>query len=538
MADSTRIKLFTLTLAALATPAGALSVKGGLEALEELRVRPKIAGTVLSVKTSLHAQVSEGQVLAVLDARALAAETEQAGAQAGLTGAVAGQTGAQSADAKKMAERRRRLEEIGAETQAEVGIAEDRALILKEDAEEAEEKAKGAQVRYIKTRGALRRAEIVSLVDGWVTELSVEAGQTVVAGVEREPLLTLAEDLGKLRMRAALTRPQASDLKEGQPVKFAVERFPGMAFSGVAAKIKELPGAAGAPPLFEADLRVDNPGNLLWPGDKAEASWGEDAGMAKTAEELDPSRLAARPKAFTDQDLAVVIGIEEYQNLPPSEYSRSDAQTLKRYLLALGMREGNIQLLLDEKATFSAVTKVVETWLANKLREGGRVVVYFSGHGAPEPASGDAYWVPWDGDPNYLKQTGYPLKRLYEKLGALKAREVIVLLDSCFSGSGGRSVLARGARPLVLMAPPPALGPEIAVFSAARAAQISSSSPAKRHGVFTWHFLRSLEAGKRSLTEIHDAVAPAVEDEARSLNVEQNPELVPPAEAAKGRFLF
>jgi len=44
--------------------------------------------------------------------------------------------------------------------------------------------------------------------------------------------------------------------------------------------------------------------------------------------------------------------------------------------------------------------------------------------------------VPYDGNPSFIDQTGYPLKRLYESLSKLNAKEIIVALDSCFSGAG------------------------------------------------------------------------------------------------------
>ena len=43
---------------------------------------------------------------------------------------------------------------------------------------------------------------------------------------------------------------------------------------------------------------------------------------------------------------------------------------------------------------------------------------------------------------------------LKAKAEALKAKEVIVAMDACFSGAGGRSVLAKGARPLVMQVDP------------------------------------------------------------------------------------
>ncbi|MEI6610848.1 MAG: caspase family protein [Deltaproteobacteria bacterium] len=233
---------------------------------------------------------------------------------------------------------------------------------------------------------------------------------------------------------------------------------------------------------------------------------------------------------------AVVIGIENYRSIPKSDYSRSDATLVKAYLKALGFQERNIEFLTDEKATRTDIEKSLEAWLPNRAKKDSTVLVYFSGHGAPEPAKGEAYLVPYDGDPNYLPVTGYPLKRLYASLGKLEAREIIVVLDSCFSGSGGRSVLAKGARPLVMMAPIGILSSNIAVLSATQGSQISTSSPQKGHGVFTYYFLKAIKDGKKNLAEIYEHITPQVEDEAKLLNVQQSPSISPDVEKIRNKF--
>ncbi|MGD8366791.1 MAG: caspase family protein [Desulfobacterales bacterium] len=232
---------------------------------------------------------------------------------------------------------------------------------------------------------------------------------------------------------------------------------------------------------------------------------------------------------------AVAIGIENYRNLPKSEYSENDAVWVRNYLVALGFQERNIDLLTNEKATKTDIEKSIEAWLPNRV-ENGTVFIYFSGHGAPDPATGEAYIVPYDGDPNYLAVTGYPLKRLYDRLGKLQAKKIIVVLDSCFSGSGGRSVLAKGARPLVMMAPAENVSSNMAVLTATQGSQISTSSSEKKHGVFTYYFLKAIKDGKRDLFEIYDTIKPQVEDEAKRLNVQQSPSINPDAEKLEGRF--
>lgn len=246
--------------------------------------------------------------------------------------------------------------------------------------------------------------------------------------------------------------------------------------------------------------------------------------------------IADSEKIMGDNDMAVVIGVEKYQDLPASDYSSSDAKLMKEYLVSLGVEERNIELLLNERATQSSIKKTVETWLPNRIKSDSKVVIYYSGHGAPDAKTGDAYIVPFDGDPNYLEDTGYPLKRLYDKLGKIQVAEVIVLLDSCFSGAGGRSVLAKGARPLVMTTTALSIPSNMAVLSATQGTQISTSSPEKGHGVFTYYFLKALKEGKKNVSEIYEYIKPLVEDEAKQLNVQQSPSVSPDVEKLKGRF--
>jgi hypothetical protein len=262
----------------------------------------------------------------------------------------------------------------------------------------------------------------------------------------------------------------------------------------------------------------------------------EQVKSAAVRSDIDKPEFAVSQRVMGENDLAVIIGIEGYQNLPKSDYSYDDAKLVKDYVKALGFKERNIELLIDEKATKSSIEKSLEAWIKNKAKPDSKVFIYYSGHGAPDPSTGEAYLVPYDGDPNYLNITGYPLRRLYDNLGKLQVAEVVVVLDACFSGAGGRSVLAKGARPLVMMTTSTVLPSNIAVLSATQGTQISTSSTEKGHGVFTYYFLKALKDGKKTLAEIYEYIKPNVEDEAKQLNVQQSPSISPDMENIKGRF--
>lgn len=244
-------------------------------------------------------------------------------------------------------------------------------------------------------------------------------------------------------------------------------------------------------------------------------------------------RGAARPN-----DVAIVIGIENYRSVPKSNYSKSDAETFRGYVKAMGFQDRNIAVMLNEQASLSDVKKTIESWLPNRVRDNSLVLIYYSGHGAPEPATGEAYLVPYDGDPNYLPDTGYSLRKLYEHLGKLKAKEVVVLLDACFSGAGGRSVLAEGARPLVMTAQTTTTAQNMAILTAAQGGQISTSSSEKGHGLFTYYFLKALKEGGKDISEIYENIKPGIEDEAKLLNVQQSPSLSPSPEKIAGKFVL
>lgn len=226
-------------------------------------------------------------------------------------------------------------------------------------------------------------------------------------------------------------------------------------------------------------------------------------------------------------DFAVVVGVEKYSgDLPEAAFAERDARAVREHLLAMGLPERNVILLEGSRATSGALKKTLETWLPNQVTPESTVFVYFSGHGAPDAATRAAFLVPWDGDPQYLADTAYPVARLYEKLRALKARRAVALLDACFSGRPGRSVLAKGTRPMVVTVEPE-VGPGVVMLSASAGDEVSGSAAKEGYGLFTYHLLRALNSapsGPVTLKTVFDALKPAVQDEARRENRSQTPQ--------------
>jgi len=259
----------------------------------------------------------------------------------------------------------------------------------------------------------------------------------------------------------------------------------------------------------------------------------------KTVPAPDQTDISLPPNAqarYNSKAYAIVIGIETYrQKLPKADFAVADAKTVTEYLTKImGYPEENVVTLTNDLAALGDFVKYFEKWLPNNVEKGGTVFVYYSGHGAPNPKTGDAYLVPYDGDPAFIGETGYPLRRLYDSLGKLPAKEIIVALDSCFSGAGGRSVIAKGARPLVMTMSSDSIPKKVAVLSAASGDQISSTYEEKGHGLFTYFMLKGIKNegvvkpdGSIALSELFSYVKPQVERIARKqYNNEQTPQLI------------
>jgi hypothetical protein len=206
-------------------------------------------------------------------------------------------------------------------------------------------------------------------------------------------------------------------------------------------------------------------------------------------------------------DIAVIIGNKKYKHtdIPHVKYAIRDAQVVKKYLIrTLGFREKNV--IYVENASAAAMTRIFGTesspngqlsdWVKSNQSD---VFVYYSGHGAPSPESGDAYFIPTDVNPSYLSQNGYPVNQLYENLAHLPASSVTVVLEACFSGVSEAGAVIPEISPAVLSVENPIMRLENGLaFTAGAADQVSTWYSEKKHGLFTYYFLKGLRGAANS----------------------------------------
>jgi len=237
--------------------------------------------------------------------------------------------------------------------------------------------------------------------------------------------------------------------------------------------------------------------------------------------------------------IAVVIGVSKYESkdVPPVDYARKDATTVRNYLVqTLGFEPKNIIELYDEDAKLTRFNYVFRTKLKNMVAAGkSEVFVFYSGHGVPEDK--EPYFAPYDLIPEDIKTSGYAVNDLYKQLADLKAKSVTVVMDACFSGaSGGEESrpIIKNASPVFLEVSSPMLGINNGVaFSSSSGRQLSSWYRKKQHGIFTYYFLLGLRGkadfdadGSITAREMEDYLTKNVPEKAMSLySREQRPEV-------------
>ena len=242
--------------------------------------------------------------------------------------------------------------------------------------------------------------------------------------------------------------------------------------------------------------------------------------------------MAYRAAAPQPAAYALIVGIDHYRDVPAATGARTDAERFAELAKkTLGLRDDHVRVALDDHATKTDVLGGLE-WLEKSVSPGGRVYFFFSGHGAPTPDA-STFLVPYDGKPKNIAGSAVAMSDVMKSLARTKARDVLAIVDSCFSGAGGRSVLPPGARPLMRVKEE-APSAQLALFTASQGDEISGPAPGEAAGVFTKFVVQALGTGQAdqngdgqvSLQELADWVGPRVARDAKKDGRDQHPKVV------------
>jgi len=159
---------------------------------------------------------------------------------------------------------------------------------------------------------------------------------------------------------------------------------------------------------------------------------------AGAADARDPTWPAIDSPHDTDAsrpgDVAVVIGNERYDDLPDVPYAAADARLVADLLVAtVGLPSSRVHTLYDvsEEQILAALARG-----AAALEPGGRIWIYYAGHGRVDPDSGSLLLVgdTVKADWSNLASASVSMAELLA-VEALPTDRVVFLADACYDGA-------------------------------------------------------------------------------------------------------
>ncbi|TSA28289.1 hypothetical protein D4R71_01055 [bacterium] len=210
---------------------------------------------------------------------------------------------------------------------------------------------------------------------------------------------------------------------------------------------------------------------------------------------VDISNNIPKSQKTNSDAIAVVIGNRNYLKAKNVDYAINDAILMKEYLInSFGYKDGNIFYLKNaSKGEFELFFGTKDNFkgkLFNAIKENtSDVFIFYSGHGAPSLKNNKGYFVPVECDPNYVELGGYSLVTFYDNLAKIPTKSLTIVIDACFSGAD----IFENISPIITKTSNPIISLNNGiVFSSSKDSEVSSWYNEKKHGMFTYFFLKSI----------------------------------------------
>ncbi|MCU7920660.1 MAG: caspase family protein [Candidatus Thiodiazotropha sp. (ex Epidulcina cf. delphinae)] len=224
---------------------------------------------------------------------------------------------------------------------------------------------------------------------------------------------------------------------------------------------------------------------------------------------------------------ALVIGNNQYKHFPNLVSASVDAQKTAE--------------LLSNKYGFQTTTLVDATRYdmlsaLNRLREQmtdqDNLLIYYAGHGELDRVNLRGYWLPVDAEPNSTANWISNIA-ITDILNAMSAKHILVVADSCYSGSLTRSSMAR----LEAGMSDEVKTKWLKVMAKTRSRTVLTSGGLKpvldqgggQHSVFANSFLKTLSENEAILEayKLYRGLAKEVQQTASKFGIDQIPEYAP-----------
>jgi HlyD family secretion protein len=260
-----------------------VSATGTLNAVTTVQVGSQVSGTISALHADFNDRVHKNEVLAQLDPTFLRAQVAQN--EADLE-----RTRVEVRQAERNYARLAPMRDQGLASQADIDASETAV-----EAARASEKSSVAALDRARTN--LHYATITSPIDGIVISRNVDVGQTVAASLSAPTLFTIANDLTRMQLEAAVDEADIGMIQVDQKVKFTVDAFPERTFNGAVHQIRLAPQTVQNVVSYTVIVLVENPDQVLLPGMTANATFLVDEARGVLRVPSAALRFRPAPKA-------------------------------------------------------------------------------------------------------------------------------------------------------------------------------------------------------------------------------------------------
>ena len=209
-----------------------------------------------------------------------------------------------------------------------------------------------------------------------------------------------------------------------------------------------------------------------------------------------------------NDDVAILVGngnYETYNNgsIPNLIPAYANLDSMEDYVLnCLGIKNENLIILKDATLAMMRTYFGTETnpygQLSNSISDSNqKIFVYFVGHGAPDspPPIGDgsSYLIPVDAQDLSIANSAYSTKTFYNNLSKIPAKNITILVDTCFSGRSNnesRFGLPNSSPLFTLEEDIPVSYSNLTIMTAGSSNEIASWTKNKNHTLLTKYFIR------------------------------------------------
>jgi hypothetical protein len=262
------------------------------------------------------------------------------------------------------------------------------------------------------------------------------------------------------------------------------------------------------------------PSTLIVDSAGSQATERHEATRLDVAAQRPSNELSAKPSKFAAAmptsgtalrrtRRAVLVGVDQYKNIPSLRFCGTDVEALRNELLAGGFAQDHVVLLSSNSAERLLPSKAhVAEQIHAVLASAGAddfVLLAFSGSGYE--AEGSRFLCPSDADPSNA-ETMISFEWLCDELRACRSNLKVVLVDACRIPTGLKNQPGKV----------PVVSGGCLILSGCDSGEIAFESEEDRHGVFTNYVLQGLAGqadankdGRVTALELWEYASPATE---------------------------